>query len=80
MTATPKPVDNPHVCPLCGAKIRKNNQSWRGPIPLEMLRAMQQAKPDLTVKDDICKECGQKYFEQVKATARIPAWMTRPLG
>lgn len=78
------PITSAHSCRTCGKPIRKNNQSYRGPIPTEMAAAVRRDKPELKppfhVKDDICKECGQKYFDQVAGALRKPPWMTRPLG
>lgn len=74
-----KPVDSPHTCFLCGAKIRKNKESYRGIINREMLEAIRREKPTFHVKQDICKACGEKWYNQLPKAER-KSWMLRPLG
>jgi hypothetical protein len=73
-------VDSPHLCVICGERIRKNNQSYRGFIPVEMIAAIRREKPSFHVRQDICLACGKKFFDAVSAKAKKPAWMLRPLG
>jgi len=78
--AGPKPVDCPHTCYICGKKLRKNKDSYHGNFAAEMVQAIRRAKPAFSVKHDICKECGEKYFNEVGATLKKKPWMLRPLG
>jgi hypothetical protein len=76
----PKPVDNPHTCVLCGKKIRKNRESYRGHMPAEMLAAIRAEKPGYHVKQDICLECGKKYYDQVAGKMKKKPWLLGRLG
>ena len=76
----PNPVDSPHVCAVCGARIRKNHESYRGHIPMEMTAALRKERPAFHPRQDICKPCGEKWYGKVAGTMVKQPWMKGRLG
>lgn len=76
----PNPVDNPHACVLCGLRLRKNHESYRGHFPMEMVAHIRETKSTFHPKQDICKACGEKHYHAVEKTMKKLPWMKGRLG
>lgn len=59
-----------HLCAICKNPIRKNTDSYRGPMSAGFIAAARRDAPKFHPKMDICRTCGEKYAREAPALWR----------